>query len=287
MHQQHTSSGNPLQKYFRQPKIYLTLPSKGKWYPAGALDMPENGELPVFSMTAKDEIMMKTPDALLNGQATVEVIQSCIPAIKNAWEMPTQDLDAVLIAIRIATYGEKMDIDVKVPGTSIDKQYEVDMQTMLTNISLAEFIETVNINGLNITVRPITYKEFTKNSMKTFEEQRIFNTINNEGLTEEEKINIFNRSFQNLTQMTLDAIENSIVSIEVEGETVTEQRHIKDFFANTEKSVFRSVAEHIEAQREKFIIKPILVDATPEEIEQGAPETYDVPITFDPSNFFA
>mgnify|MGYP005661920895 CR=1 FL=1 len=27
---------NPLQKHFRQPKIYLKLPSQGRWYPNGA-----------------------------------------------------------------------------------------------------------------------------------------------------------------------------------------------------------------------------------------------------------
>ena len=28
---------NPLKKYFRQPKVYITLPSKGKYYPAEAI----------------------------------------------------------------------------------------------------------------------------------------------------------------------------------------------------------------------------------------------------------
>ena len=100
---------NPLRKYFRQPKVYITLPSKGKFYADGAIELPESGEFPVFAMTAKDELTMKTPDALLNGQATVDVIKSCIPAIKNPWSMPSIDLDAVLIAIRIATYGEMME----------------------------------------------------------------------------------------------------------------------------------------------------------------------------------
>ena len=88
------TGANPLMKFYRQPKIYLALPSKGHWYPEGSLDMPDNGELPVFAMTAKDELTLKTPDALLNGAATVELIQSCIPNIKNAWQMPVLDLDA-------------------------------------------------------------------------------------------------------------------------------------------------------------------------------------------------
>ena len=104
--QPQVAQSNPLQKYFRQPKLYISLPSKGAFYPIGALEMPENKEVPVYAMTAKDELVFKTPDALLNGQATVEVIKSCIPAIKDPWNIPSIDLDTILVAIRMATYGE-------------------------------------------------------------------------------------------------------------------------------------------------------------------------------------
>ena len=83
MSQIKSPESNPLSKYFRQSKLYISLPSQGKHYPAGAIDFPESGEVEVYSMTAKDELLFKTPDALLNGQATVDVIQSCIPAIKD------------------------------------------------------------------------------------------------------------------------------------------------------------------------------------------------------------
>ena len=72
---------NPLRKYFRQPKVYITLPSRGKYYAEGVLDMPSTNELPVFAMTAKDELIIKTPDALLNGQATVEIINYLLQKI--------------------------------------------------------------------------------------------------------------------------------------------------------------------------------------------------------------
>ena len=49
---------NPLQKYYRQPKIYLDLPSKGNFYPKGAIE-GDPSKLPVFGMTAMDEIMFK------------------------------------------------------------------------------------------------------------------------------------------------------------------------------------------------------------------------------------
>ena len=102
------SNANPLTSYMRQPKIYISLPSQGNFWPEHSIDMPENNELPVYSMTARDELLFKTPDALMNGQSIVDVIQSCVPNIKNAWVTPSIDLDTILIAIRIATYGEDM-----------------------------------------------------------------------------------------------------------------------------------------------------------------------------------
>ena len=133
------SEQNPLQKYFRQPKVYITLPSKGRFYKEGTLEMPENGELPVFAMTAKDELTMKTPDALLNGQATVDLIKSCIPSIIDPWQMPSIDMDASLIAIRIATYGEEMDITTKEPGTGEEKSFAVDLRQLLNKLVTVEY----------------------------------------------------------------------------------------------------------------------------------------------------
>jgi hypothetical protein len=57
---------NPLTQYFRQPAIYIRLPSQGKFYPPSALNMPPNGELPILPMTSNDEITYRTPDALFN-----------------------------------------------------------------------------------------------------------------------------------------------------------------------------------------------------------------------------
>ena len=287
MQDMQADNGNPLKKYFRQPKIYIPLPSGGNYYPEGALEITENGEYPVYAMTAKDEIMMKTPDALISGQATVEVIQSCMPNIKNAWHIPTLDLDAVLIAIRIATYGETMEIDVDTPVTKEEKSYSVDMRRMLDDVSSGSFEDTIYLNEMTLNIKPMSYKEFTQNSLKTFEEQRVFNVLNNEDIPDQEKMNVFNTAFRNLTDMTIASIENSIVSIQLDGQTVSNHIHIKEFIENADKDVFRTIVKHVETQREKFVIKPITIAATPEEIEKGVPETYSVPITFDASNFFA
>jgi len=280
------SGHNPLQKYFRQPKIYLSLPSGGKFYPEGSLEVTDNNEYPVYPMTARDELTMKTPDALLNGQATVDMIQSCVPNIKNAWVIPSLDLDAILIAIRIATYGDTMDIDIKTPVTGEEKSFTVDLRIMLDGLISKEFGETFEMNGLTIHVRPLSYREFTDTSLKTFEEQRIFALVNNEDMAEEEKLQKFNESFRKLTDITVGTLEKSIWRIDAGEDSVTNTAWIKEFVSNAEKGLFSALTEHLEKQREKFKIKPLVIDATEDEIAKGVPETYEVPITFDQSNFF-
>ena len=101
---------NPLKQYFRRPGLYLKLPSGGSGYTPADLVLPENGELPVYPMTAIDEITAKTPDALYNGVAITEIIKSCVPNILDPWKITSVDLDAVLIAIRAATSGGEMEL---------------------------------------------------------------------------------------------------------------------------------------------------------------------------------
>jgi hypothetical protein len=279
-------SENPLKSYFRQPKIYINLPSKLKYYPAGTIEVTDTGEFPVYPMTATDEIAMKTPDALLNGQATIDVIQSCIPNIKNAWYMPNLDLDAVLIAIRIATYGDKMDIETVVPKIGEERSFSVDLRQILDNLLGNEFEEIIEIDNLIVHIRPMTYQEFTKNALKTFEEQRLFTLVNNEDIPEEEKLERFNNSFRKLTELTVGMVSDSITKIQAGDDSVTDPDHIQEFLRNADKKFYTEIVKHIEEQKEKFSIKPLTVETYPEDREKGAPDSYEVPIVFDQSNFF-
>lgn len=278
---------NPLRKYFRQPKVFITLPSKGNFYPVDAIAVPETGEHPVYAMTAKDELLMKTPDALLNGQATVDMIKSCVPSIVNPWHMPSIDLDAVLVAIRIATYGDTLEIDTKVPGSGEERKFDVDLRQILNKMVTVEYDNTVTIDNMKVTLRPLTYKEFTEASLTTFEEQRIFSLVNNNEIPDSEKLAKFNISFKKLTDLTVSTLSRSITSISVGDEKVTNPAHIDEFINNADKNFYTSITNHLDIQKEKFSIAPMPVKSSQEDIAAGAPETWEVPITFDQSTFFA
>lgn len=290
-----TPSMNPLSKHFRQPKLYIKLPSNGNFYPKGSIEISETGEYPVFAMTAKDELMFKTPDALLNGQSTVSVIQSCFPNIKNAWNLPSIDVDAILVAIRVATYGEKLDVNVRVPfkkesnkeTTYDERTYEVDLRNVLDYLTATTYENVYDAGQFKFEVAPMTYKKFTEVAMKTFEEQRLFKVINDDSLSEIEKLQMFNESFNRITDMNINTIINSVVAVQFEGESpVTNKDYIAEFFTNADKDIYKQVVKHIDTQRKKFAIKPFKVKLSEEDVANGSPEEVEVPISFDQSNFF-
>ena len=157
-------ANNPLKQYFRQPAIYVRLPSQGEFYPEGTLDMPPNGELPVYPMTAIDEIAYRTPDALFNGSAVISVIQSCIPNIKNAWAIPSVDVDTLLISIRIASYGHEMDINTKCPNCGEEANHGLDLRSVLDRIQSPDYQQVLKSGDMEFYFRPMTYKDLNDNN---------------------------------------------------------------------------------------------------------------------------
>jgi hypothetical protein len=278
---------NPLMKHFRQPKLYIDLPSKGLFYPQGTLELTEDGKVAVYAMTAKDEIMIKTPDALLNGQSTVSVIENCVPGIKNGWVVPNIDLDALLTAIRIATYGEMLSMEFTLPGTTEERAFETNLVELLDELVQGEYETSYTHNEFTIETAPMTYKQFTDVALKTFEEQRIIRIVDDNDMSESEKIQKFNETFKRLTDININNVYNSVKSIKIGDQTVTDKRHLDEFLQNAPVDVYKSILDHIDAQRTKFTVKPRKIITSEEDRAAGAPDTIEVPINFDASNFFA
>ena len=272
---------NPLSSFYRQPKIYVRLPSKGKFYEPGSLDLSENGEYPVYAMTAKDELLFKTPDALLNGTSTVELIKSCIPAILNPWVMPNIDLDFALIAIRIATYGDKMDVGTNCPHCDAENSYDMDLTAWLDIFNNFIYNTDIVVDPLTVHVRPYTYKEVTKTALKSMEQQRIFQVINDDTISDEVKLEKFGASFLKLTELTVDVIADCITAIDTPDGSVSDKAMIKEFIANCSKDIFQKIQDHVVQMKE-------LIEFKAQNVTCGeCSKPFSLPVTMDQSNFFA
>ena len=282
-----TENANPLNKYFRQPAIYVSLPS-GTAYPPHVVTPSQTGELGVMPMTAKDEIRFKTPDALMNGQGVVDVIQSCVPDIKDAWQIKSYDLDTILVAIRVATYGETMEINFNVPGVNEKVSHTVNLPAILDQLKATKVDKDITLDdGLNITVRPLTYKDMTSTSLQTFQQQKMYSAIQDSQLSDEDKAKRFNDAYKTLTELNASIILKNMEKVTMtDGTAITDPAHIKEFIENANAVVVKEIEDKLTALRGQGAVKPLKLKATEDQIKNGAPVTYEVPVTFDTSNFF-
>jgi hypothetical protein len=278
-------STNPLSKHFRQPAVYIKLPSNGTWYPEGTIDIPVSGEIPIYPMTARDEITLKTPDALLNGTSTVHVIESCCPAIKNAWKMPSVDLDPVLIAIRLATYGKEMDFTTVCPHCETINELGVDISVILDKITPAvdRYKDTVKLNDLEIVLKPQSYEDYNKNNMLNFQEQRILQLVQNADLDEEQKTKQFDELFQQLIETGINQVGKSIASINLaDGTSVTDQTYIHEFLDNCDKAVWEAIKAKLEDIKRADTYNEVTVTC----LNTECGKEFKTPFVFEQTNFF-
>lgn len=107
-----TETTNPLLQKLRVIQgETIRLPSRGLLYEEGILDPNvEDGEVRVSPMTIRDEILMRSPDALLSGEAVETVIKRCAPQILKPLQLHYADLDFVFLALRKVSYGPELEI---------------------------------------------------------------------------------------------------------------------------------------------------------------------------------
>jgi len=105
---------NPLLARIRIPGATYRLPSGGIFYHNGELaPTVTNGEIHVFPMTAIDEIVIRSPDRILDGLGIKEVFQRCIPDVLKPEQLFAKDIDYLMIALRQVSYGNTIDITYK------------------------------------------------------------------------------------------------------------------------------------------------------------------------------
>ncbi len=275
------TSPNPLAKHFRQPAIYIKLPTGGAWNDETSLKDTPNHEHAVYPMTALDEISYRTADALFNGSAVADVIKSCIPDIIDPWQISTADLDTLLIAIRIASFGHEMDFTSKCPKCEETNDFGIDLREILEQVKMPDFSEPVSNGDVTIYFKPLTYKDQNDNNTQQFQDQKMIESLPQSDMPEEEKIEALRQAFVNVSVLTLNAIAYSISMIKSGDDVVVDKDHIREYLQNCDNKHFDRIRKKIEAIKESQEIKPLQITCA------DCQHKYETPFTLNVANFFA
>lgn len=221
---------NSLLQKIKLPGRIFQLPSRGLFYQHGELsNSVNNGEIHVHPMSAIDEINMKSPDMLFSGKAIIEVCRTCIPEIQNPLQLLARDVDAVMLFLRVVTYGNTFEIEITHTCEHAKKQtYAVDIEKAINDMVYLDPTETdekysiTMTNGQVVKIQPAKYQHVVE-LLQMNESKKDFTPVD-----------IANNIFHNLLNLVHD----------VDG--VTDRKDVEEWLRAAPTTFINKIAHGIE-----------------------------------------
>lgn len=274
---------NPLTKYYRIPSITTKIPTNGRFMPKGTISFDSNGQIPVYPMRASDELLLQSPDALMSGVAVEELLKSCIPSITEPLRISAPDLDVLLIAIRAATYGNQMGMEVECPECNVSHEYECDLKSILSTVSeIPTKLELRLSDDVIVSFKPHDFGTQTELLLDAHNEHRKTQELNDPKLviSKEKKQQLIRDTFAKVKDFQYISISNAIEYVSVPEGIITDNSFIRDFVGNMPKDWSDLVIKEIEKVNSTGIDRTVPVECS----ECG--HKWKSELEFNPSTFF-
>ena len=274
---------NPLKQLYRSKSVYVNLPSRGRFYKSG-LTLSIDDELGIMPMTAVDEIKLKAPDALFNGDALFDLIKSCVPDVADPDEIPTCDVDMILMGIKVATHGEMLEVSSTCPSCKKDGEYEIPLPNLMASAQAIDKENAIDLDGVKVSVRPFSLRSQIKGNVQRFHQMRM-QMILNDDLTDKDKAAMFDEALVHASAVSVQLCADNIVSVEItqdNGEllVVDSEDHIYEWVENMESTVYEKVITRIRKLSDPRIDTDISLTCS------ECQHAYKTKLELDPVNFF-
>lgn len=273
---------NPLSQFSKKIARYIKLPSQGAGYSKG-IKLSDSEELAVYPMTARDELMLKSPDALLNGSAVIEVLAHCVPDVVNPEEILTIDLDAIMVAIRMATYGDNMELIIECSACKHKNTVDLNLPSLLDQQTYWTGLTEIEMpGGIKLKLRPPNVKDKNKMSISSFDQMTELQQIDREEGQTTAKMAKANKSFGNLVDLSLHLVASSIEqAVTPEGIVITDLSTIKEWVLDLSKAEFDVIDAALRELAQIGLPKSMNVKC------DACQSVFESAINFNPSDFFA
>lgn len=273
---------NPLIAAYRKPALYIALPSGGKHYPV-APKLSIDNELAIYAMTARDELITKTPDALFNGEATISLIRSCCPDIDDPNTIPVNDLLVILIGIRQASYGKNIDIDITCPECSYENQLTVDANRLLSKTDTSAKETSVKLeSGFKITCKPYTLRDRTLLQVQQIKQAKMIDSLVTSTVDDQQRQEMFGKTFVEIAELTVTLITNSIVSVQApeSSDVITDSETIKEWLQSITRKDYDVIKSKVEELSEDGVSTTFTAGC------QECNHKWETEVDLDIANFF-
>jgi len=236
-----TESFNTLTAGFKKiPGITINLPSNGVMYTNQINDtVKESGEVHVRPLSMRDDLAFKTPDLLISGSAVKDALIHCVDEIVNPGSMYACDVNTLLVALRIATTGEIMQVKIKNdkhnpedPKSQSSYTFDVDLRNCIRNGKTIKSIDDLTVtleNGQVVIIRPMTFDESIKMLKMEIDSMGV------ELDSDDARVEYIKQGLQEATTMAL----NMIVSVD----GITDKAMIEEWYNEIPRNLYKPVRD--------------------------------------------
>lgn len=280
---------NPLAAYIRSPKLYVKLPSGAQFYEPDSVETSINGEVAVYPLSAIDQILLKTPDALLNGESLLKVVGHCVPAIKNVKQLVEPDINSLLLAIKIASTGTTTDLDIQCPNCGTEHTFEIDLTGILDNQTYVNPDDTQLQfdDNLVLHLRPYNFEQRNLQMLNEIQQAQSMKILNEgDPLDDMTKAAKLAQQIDQMSHRTFDVVAKSISSITIlknaqgKQEQVSDQAHISEWLKGISTDQANIIINRIRELNQTGIKTDNDFHCT------NCEHNWTQPIDFDPTSFF-
>lgn len=277
-----SKSNNPLLNHIKRFKTYVQLPTMGKFLDE-EIQFSDNFRIGILPMTIEHEMMLKIPESLFNGDTMYKIVHDCVPSIKNTRNISLPDFEILMLAIRMISFGDQLDMDVICPHCKHENTIGYSINTVLNTIT--EINEKIiNIDNLTISLKPYSYEISNKLAILVFTESKFLDSIieNKDENIEERGIKI-NESLSRLISNNKDcfAISTNYIKINENDDIITDTDMIREFYEEIDISIYKSLEKAFSELNNSGFERNIKTNCT------NCSGEIITPITYDPTSFFA
>jgi hypothetical protein len=264
---------NPLMDKLRRiPGEMGRLPSHGIGYEDGVFDdCVTNGDLEVFPVSSYDDILLKTPEMLLSGDAIYQVFERKIPWLKQPQKLFHKDVDFLLTLLRKVSFGDEMPVTYNhhckfnEEGEEESKahSYIVKLSTFINNtkrLDPTKYNDTFMLDNFKVKINNPLFKDILEITQMTLK------MASGESYDNEK-----------LEKATCDAISRSITSVD----DVTDKETIVEWLTNIPSSYRKQIGEEMDN-----LSKSWGMDLTYKVKCKDCGEEIDLSPTLNPVSFF-
>ena len=192
-------------------------------------------------------------------------------------------IGAILVGIRVASYGHDMSLTSQCPKCKNEHDFGVDLRLVLDQLETPDYNSAVRHGDLEFYFRPMNYKNLNENNQMQFEQQKLMALLPDSEIPDAEKIASISDALKKITMVTIDALCQSIGAVKTPTALVTEPEFIRELMQNCDRQVFNSVRDHIVKLKTSAEIPPLKMKCPESECQHE----YEQGMTLDMTSFFA